>query len=448
MSASDKGMSSSSRIIDRMLHRKTRKTHNDAVLEARILTRSCVDPALATFESHPACISFRMLAAAAERFGIGNPFFKVHEGAGGSVTRIGGKEYLNFSHYNYLGLNGHPEVNKAAREAVERYGTSVGASRLVAGERPVQRELEKELAALYGVDDCVIFVSGHATNVSAISTLFGPKDLVLHDSLIHNSVLEGVRLSGATRRSFPHNDLDALDTLLASLRAQYERVLVVVEGLYSMDGDLPDLPGLVDIKRRHGAFLMVDEAHSLGVLGAAGRGIAEHSGVPGKDVDIWMGTLSKTLAGCGGYIAGSQALVDILKFAAPGFVYSVGLAPPLAAASLTALRIMLREPERVQSLRKRAGLFLELARKAGLDTGNSLGFSIIPVIMGSSRKAIMLSNQLFEQGINVQPIIHPAVEERAARLRFFLSAMHSDDDIRRVCHALACLVHGKAVAHE
>lgn len=448
MSVSNNGMSSSLQIIDRILHRKTSKAHNDVVLKVRALPHSCVDPALTTFKSHPAYAAFRTLTAAAERFGIGNPFFKVHEGAGGPVTRIGDKEYCNFSHYNYLGLNGHPEVNKAAQEAVERYGTSVGASRLVAGERPVQRELEKELAALYGVDDSVIFVSGHATNVSAISTLFGPKDLILHDSLIHNSVLEGVRLSGSTRRSFPHNDLKALDTLLASLRTQYERALIVVEGLYSMDGDMPDLPGLVDIKRRHGAFLMVDEAHSLGVLGDTGLGIAEHCGVPGKDVDIWMGTLSKTLAGCGGYIAGSQALVDILKFAAPGFVYSVGLAPSLAAASLMALRIMLREPERVHNLREKAGLFLELARKAGLDTGNSLGFSIIPVIIGSSRKAIMLSNQLFEQGINVQPIIHPAVEERSARLRFFLSSMHSDEDIRRVCRALAHLVHGKVVAHE
>lgn len=448
MSASSKSQPSSLPIIDRMLRRKAHKTHNDTVPEARVQSRSHVESALTTFESHPACVSFRMLSTAAERFGIGNPFFKIHEGAGGSVTRIGGKDYLNFSHYNYLGMNGHPEVNRAAQEAVERYGTSAGASRLVAGERPVQRELEEELAALYGADDCVVFVSGHATNVSTISTLFGPKDLILHDSLIHNSMLEGARLSGATRRSFPHNDLETLDAILASSRGQYERALIVVEGLYSMDGDLPDLPALVDIKQRHGAFLMVDEAHSLGVLGATGRGIAEHVGVSGKDVDIWMGTMSKTLAGCGGYIAGSRALVDILKFAAPGFVYSVGLAPPLAAASLMALRIMLREPERVRNLRKRAGLFLELARKAGLDMGSSLGFSIIPVIMGSSRKAIVLSNQLFEQGINVQPIIHPAVEERAARLRFFFSAMHSDDDIRRVCRALACLVHGKAVAHE
>ena len=441
-------MKSSLQLVNRILQRKS---HNPDVSEAswqtRIRARSTVDAALTRFDSHPTLAALRMLTAAADRFGIGNPFFKVHEGAGGPVTRIGGNENLNFSHYNYLGLNGHPEVNRAAEEAIKRYGTSVGASRLVAGERPVQRELENALADVYGVDDCVAFVSGHATNVSVISTLFGPRDLILHDSLIHNSVLEGIRLSGATRRSFPHNDLDALDALLDALRTQYERALIVVEGLYSMDGDLPDLPALVDIKQRHGAFLMLDEAHSLGVLGATGRGIAEHCGVSGKDVDIWMGTLSKTLAGCGGYIAGSRDLVDILKFAAPGFVYSVGLAPPLAAASLAALRIMLREPERVLRLRERGTLFLDLARKESLDVGSSWGFSVIPVILGSSRKAITMSNRLFEQGINVQPIIHPAVEEKSARLRFFLSAMHSEDDIRHACFTLARLVHGKE-AHD
>ncbi len=440
-------MKSSLQLVNRILARKSREEKNpEASWRARAATRSTVNADLTSFELHPSFVELRMLTAAAERFGIGNPFFKTHEGTGGPVTRIDGKEYLNFSHYNYLGLNGHPEVNKAAMEAVERYGTSLGASRLVAGERPIQRELEKALADLYGVDDCVVFVSGHATNVSAISTLFGPKDIIVHDSLIHNSVLEGIRLSGATRRSFPHNDMHALDELLAASRGQYERALIVAEGMYSMDGDLPDLPALVDIKQRHGAFLMLDEAHALGVLGATGRGIAEQYGLSGKDVDIWMGTLSKTLAGCGGYIAGSRALVDILKFAAPGFVYSVGLAPPLAAASLAALRIMLREPERARRLRERGALFLDQARKAGLNVGSSRGFSVIPVILGSSRKAIALSNQLFARGINVQPIIHPAVEEKAARLRFFLSAMHKENDIRRVCRELAQLLHGKDIS--
>ncbi|MDR0238831.1 MAG: aminotransferase class I/II-fold pyridoxal phosphate-dependent enzyme [Deltaproteobacteria bacterium] len=435
MSKPDSGFKVSSQIIKRMLGRKIQA---DRDADERVLSahgRGQGSSGL-SFNDHPAYETIRLLKAGADRHGIANPFFKIHEGVPGPVTRIGGKEYLNFSHYNYLGLAGHPEVNAAAVKAIETYSTSVSSSRLVSGERPVQRQLEKALAQLYGVDDCVVFVSGHATNIATISTLFGPKDLVVHDSLVHNSILEGIKLSGATRRSFPHNDHSALDALLGELRPRFERALVVVEGLYSMDGDIPDLPALVAIKKRHRAFLMVDEVHALGVLGASGGGIWEHYGLPGTDVDIWMGAFSKTLASCGGYIAGSSALVDILKYAAPGFVYSVGISPPLAAASLEALRIMAREPERVSRLRERGQLFLRLAREAGLNVGTSRGFSVVPVILGSSRKAVTLSNRLFENGINVQPIMHPAVEEKAARLRFFFSSEHSEQSIRDACGAL------------
>ena len=303
----------------------------------------------------------------------------------------------------------------------------------MAGERPIQRELEEALAEVYGVEDCIVFVSGHATNVSTIATLFGPKDLVIHDALIHNSVLEGIKLSGAARRGFAHNDIAALDAILTDIRGQFERALIVVEGHYSMDGDIPNLPALVEIKRRHKCFLMVDEAHALGVLGSTGRGISEYFGTDPRDVDIWMGTLSKTLSGCGGYIAGEAALVEHLKYAAPGFVYSVGIAPPLAAASLASLRIMRRELERVKQLQENGRLFLSIAKEAGLDTGTSEGFSIIPLITGSSLKAVKLSSAFFEQGINVQPVIYPAVEEKAARLRFFLSETHSELDIHRTC---------------
>ena len=241
----------------------------------------------------------------------------------------------------------------------------------MAGERPVQRELEQAIASLYEVDDCVVFVSGHATNVTTISTLFGPRDLIVHDSLVHNSAFEGIKLSGATRRAFSHNDPESLERILAEIRGNFERTLIVIEGLYSMDGDMPDLPRFIDIKNRYKAFLMVYDAHSLGVLGVTGRGIREHFGVAGSAVDIWMGTLSKSFAGSGGYIAGEKALVQHLKYAASGFVYSVGIAPPMAAASLEAMRIMLAEPERVAGLRERASYFLEQAKLHGIDTGLS-----------------------------------------------------------------------------
>ncbi len=413
-------------LIDRILGRKASVPEPHAAIPAsRAGARSNVSPDFTRFDRHPGYEKMLVPKAAADRLGLDNPFFRVHEGMAGATSRIAGREYVNFSSYNYLGLSGHPQVNQAAKDAIDHYGTSASASRLVAGERPVQRELEQALADLYGVEDCIVFVSGHATNVSTIGYLFGPRDLVVHDSLIHNSVLQGIELSGATRRPFAHNDLSALDRILAETRSRFERVLIVVEGHYSMDGDIPDLPALVDIKRRHHAFLMVDEAHSLGVLGATGRGLHEHYGVDGREVDIWMGTLSKTLAGCGGYIAGERALVEHLKYAAPGFVYSVGIAPSLAAASLASLRIMLQQPQCVQRLKDNTHQFLQCAKAAGLNVGLSQGHSIVPVMTGSSIKAARLSSQLFERGINVQPILYPAVEEKAARLRFFLSSEHS-----------------------
>ncbi len=396
-----------------------------------------VPESLCRFDTHPAYEKLLVSQTAAQRVGVGNPFFKVHESAAGATTRIAGREYVNFSSYDYLGLNGHPRIEEAVLQAVRRYGTSASASRLVAGERPIQRELEAELAAFYGAQACVAFVSGHATNVSTIGSLFGPKDLVLHDALAHNSVLEGIKLSGAHRRGFAHNDWQQLDALLHQMRGDFERVLVVVEGLYSMDGDLPELPRFIEVKRRHKALLMVDEAHGLGVLGATGRGVAEHWSIAPDGVDIWMGTLSKSLAGCGGFVAGSRPLVELLKYTAPGFVYSVGLSPAMAAASLEALRMLREQPERVQALQRNGQLLRDYARTRGIDTGLSMGYAITPAILGSSLRAVKASNALFERGFNVQPIVHPAVEERAARLRFFVSASHTAAQITSAVDALA-----------
>ncbi|NTV96860.1 MAG: aminotransferase class I/II-fold pyridoxal phosphate-dependent enzyme [Thiobacillus sp.] len=389
------------------------------------------------FDRFPEYERMQVPQAAARRFGIENPFFRVHDGVAGATTQIGGRPYINFASYNYLCLNGHPRVNKAAKEAIERWGTSASGSRLTSGERAVQRDLEAALAELYGVDDCVAFVSGHATNVTTIGYLFSPKDLVLHDALIHNSVLQGIQLSGAHRRAFPHNDWQALDAILAEIRPRHQRVLIVVEGLYSMDGDVPDLPRFVELKRRHKAFLMVDEAHALGVLGRRGLGSFEQFGLSGRDVDIWMGTLSKTLSGCGGYIAGEKALVEHLRYLAPGFLYSVGMAPSLAAASLESLRLMLAEPERVARLHERSRLFHDLAVGRGINVGTSAGLAVIPAITRNSLRAVKLSGELFRRGLNVQPIIHPGVEEKAARLRFFITSGHTEEQIRYAVDTLA-----------
>lgn len=389
------------------------------------------------FRLHPGFQKLLILTEAAKNLGVNNPFFKLHQGIAHATTKIGDKEYINFASYNYLGLNGHPGVKEAAKAAIDLYGTSVSASRPVSGERPIHRELEKSIANCYNVDNAIAFVSGHATNVTTIGYLFGSKDLILHDELSHNSILQGALLSGARRLSFPHNDWAALDAILSQQRTQFERVLIVVEGVYSMDGDYPDLPKFIEIKNRHKAFLMVDEAHSFGVMGKTGMGIREHFGVKGREVDIWMGTLSKALAGCGGFIAGEHALVDHLKFLAPGFLYSVGISPPVAAASLTALQIIQREPERVTTLQKRGELFLRLAKSAGINTGNSTGLAIIPSIISNSLKTARVSTALFEQGINVQPILYPAVPEKSARLRFFISCQHTESQIRNTVELLA-----------
>ncbi len=368
--------------------------------------------------------------ALAKAVNVSDPFYRSHDAHLGATTVMDGKEHINFASYDYLGLNQHPAVGDAAKRAIDQYGTSVSASRIVAGERPLHRELEAALASFYGVEDAIAFVSGHATNVSTISTLMGPEDLILHDELVHNSALVGIQLSGAKAHAFRHNDLAALEALLETHRDAHKNTLIVVEGLYSMDGDFPDLARLVELKKRFGAWLMVDEAHALGVMGTNGRGIHEHYGVASTDVDIWMGTLSKTLGACGGYICGTAALIEILKYKAPGFVYSVGLSPPVTAAALAALQILEAEPERVARLQANGQLFLAEARAAGLETGTSAGLSVVPVIVGDLVKVVKLTERVLARGVNVLPIIYPAVPLKACRLRFFITSEHTPEQIR------------------
>ena len=363
-------------------------------------------------------------------FTIGDPFYRCHDGRAGTETWVEGRRYLNFASYDYLGLNHHPALAEAARRAIERFGTSVSASRIVAGERPLHRDLETALADFYGVERAVSFVSGHATNVSTIGTLMSPEDLIVYDEFAHNSMLIGAKLSRATALPFRHNDLTALEKVLIAHRDLHKRALIVVEGLYSMDGDLAPLPELLELKEKYGAWLMIDEAHALGVRGSKGHGSAEHFSIDPRRVDIWMGTLSKTLATCGGYIAGRHELIDILKYRAPGLVYSVGLSPPLGAAASAALQVVKAEPERVVRLQSNGKLFLTLAKNAGLDTATSEGYAIVSVIVGDSIKTGRLSDRLLARGLNVLPIIYPAVPLKAARFRFFITSEHTPAQIK------------------
>jgi 8-amino-7-oxononanoate synthase len=388
-------------------------------------------------EQFPEVQELEQRLALATAFGLKNPYFNVHERVTNDTSVIGGRTVINWSSYNYLGLSGDAHVTKAAQAAVERYGTSVSASRVASGEKPLHRELEQELASFLGCEDAVVTVSGHGVFVTVIGHIVQPGDLILHDSLAHDCILGGSRLSGAKRRPFPHNDVAALERQLAQLRPHYRRVLIAVEGVYSMDGDITPLPQIVELKKKYGALLLVDEAHSIGVLGKTGRGVGEHYGVDRADVDLWMGTMSKSLASCGGYVAGSKTLVQYLKYTAPGFVYSVGISPANAAAALEALHQMQAHPEKVERLHERSALFLALAREKGIDTGFAGGSAVIPAILGNSLHSLQLSDALRQRGINVQPILYPAVEETAARLRFFVTATHSEQQIRETLEVLA-----------
>jgi 8-amino-7-oxononanoate synthase len=365
-----------------------------------------------------------------QQLGLRNPYFNVQEGVCNDTTTIGGRELINYSTYNYVGMSGDPTVSQAAKEAIELYGTSVSASRIASGEKPLHQQLERAVAEFVGTEDSIVYIGGHATNVSTIGHLFGKNDLIVHDSLSHNSILQGCILSGATALAFPHNDYSALEAILRDRRQRYNRVLIVLEGVYSTDGDIPDLPKFIEVKKRYKTFLMVDEAHSIGVLGEHGRGIGELFGVNPADVDLWMGTFSKSFASCGGYIAGCKELVEYLKYTAPGFVYSVGMSPANTAAALASFQVLQAEPQRVARLQQQAKLFLDLARQRGLNTGMSHGSPVIPIIVGDTFKCIQLSQALFDRGINVQPLGAPSVPEGTARLRFFLTCTHTEAQIR------------------
>lgn len=379
----------------------------------------------------------QMHDALLQRAHVKSPYFRPHETVPSATSIINGKEYINFASYNYLDLCGHLAVSQAAKDAIDQYGTSASSSRIVSGERPIHRQLEKLLAKTYGTDDAMVLVSGHATNVTTIGHLLGRHDLILCDKLSHNSINQGAQLSRAKRISFAHNDMQALEKLLKQHRNNYKKVLIVTEGLFSMDGDFPPLPQLIALKKKYKCFLMIDEAHSFGVLGETGRGIAEHFNVDVNDVDIWMGTLSKTLGSCGGYLAGNSKLIEYLRYKNPGFMYSVGMAPPLAAASHAAIQVMLQEPERVKSLVENSQYFCRVAKEMGFDTGHAQGYAVVPVIVGKSINALKIGEALYEQGVDAQAIIYPAVAEDQARIRFFISSAHTKAHIDYTLQVLA-----------
>lgn len=351
---------------------------------------------------------------------------------GGARVRVDGRELAMFSSYSYLGLLGHPRIDAAARAAIDRFGTGTHGVRLLAGSLTLHRELEQALGAWKGTDDAITYSSGYVTNLTTVASLVGRDDYVFCDKLNHASIVDGCLLSGAHFVRFRHNDVSDLAARLSRTPPAAGK-LVVVDAVFSMDGDIADLPRLAEVCRAHEAWLMVDEAHSLGVLGASGRGIEEHFGLPGT-IDVKMGTLSKTIPSVGGYIAGRADLVCYLRHSSRGYVFSAALPPAQAAAALEALRVIQDEPWRVEALRRNAQAFASGLRQLGFDTLRTQT-AIVPILCGSDDRAYEMTRACHQEGMFVTPVVSPAVPAGQARLRATVTAAHSPDEIDRALAA-------------
>jgi 8-amino-7-oxononanoate synthase len=397
---------------------------------ARYHDVSCIPASSYQFESLPEVKSLDERIALWTRNGV-YPYFISKERGSTSTTQLdSGVELLDFSHFDYLGLAVEPEVVAAAQHAVARYGTSVSAAPLISGRIPLHEELECTIADWIRVDECMLYTGGHATNVTTIGHLLSSEDLVIYDEYSHNSLLQGIKLAHATGVPFRHNDLESLEQLLQHFRTRFRRALICTEGAFSMDGDICPLPDLISLKERWKAWLLVDEAQSMGVLGTTGRGASEFYGIDPRSVDIWMGVTSKALAGCGGYVAGSHTLIKYLKHTAPGFVFTTAMSPPAAAASLTALRFLQRNPSRVTKLQVNSDLFRSFAKESHLDIGSSRDSAIVPVMVASEERCAALAFALRKKGVSAFPMVWPAVPQGRARLRFLVSTLHTEEQIR------------------
>ena len=384
---------------------------------------------ISRFEDTPEFLAFQKRLQGLMAAGEDNPYFVCHESPLRDTSLMAGHEVLNFGSYNYVGMSGRPEVQAAAKAAIDKYGTSASGSRLLAGEKKLYQELEAELADWKHAEDCLVLVGGHSTNVTLVGNFCGKNDLIVYDALAHNSIEQGCRLSRATAKPFPHNDPEALESILRTQRNRYAKVLIVIEGAYSMDGDIANVPAFVALKKKYGCFLLVDEAHSACVIGETGGGVDEYFGLAPTDVDIKMGTLSKGLGACGGYLAGSRAIIEYLRYNLPGFVFSVGISPPLAAATLESVRQIRHNPQIMADMRRNIDCFVAEAKKRNLDICLAGHTAVIPVMVGRDEDAFLLSNTLRKHGVFVPPAVYPAVPKNKARLRFCVISEHKPEQI-------------------
>ena len=350
----------------------------------------------------------------------------ISELRGGARVLVDGREMGMYASYGYLGLLGHPKINAAAREALERYGTGTHGVRTLAGTLTLHRELEETIAQFRGAEAAITYTSGYVTNLTVVSTLLGRGDYVISDKLNHASIVDGCLMSGAKFLRFRHNDMQALEQRLQQIPSGAAK-LVVADAVFSMDGDIIDFPKVVELCQKYGAWLMIDEAHSLGVLGKTGHGIEEHFGLEGT-IDIKMGTLSKTIPSVGGYIAGKKELIQYLRHASRAYIFSAALPPAQAAAAKAAFEVIIEEPWRVEKLCANTQQFINGLKERGFNTLYT-ETAIVPVICGSDEIAYEMTREAQTHDVFVLPVVSPAVPPGLARLRATVTAAHEPDEI-------------------
>jgi glycine C-acetyltransferase len=354
---------------------------------------------------------------------------RVLESESAAESRFDGKEVINLASNNYLGLTTHPKLREAALAATKQYGVGSGAVRTISGTMSLHMQLEERIAAFKHVEACVVFQSGFAANAGTVSAILTPEDHIVSDELNHASIIDGCRLSKAKIHVFPHKDVAAADKILAGLASVSGRKLLITDGVFSMDGDIGPLPGLVEAAERHGAIMMVDDAHSSGVLGRNGRGTIDHFGLHGR-VQVQVGTLSKAIGVLGGYVCGSRDLIEFLYHRARPFLFSTSHPPAVAASCLAAFDVLEQEPERIDRLWENTKYFKAGLKAAGFDTG--IGETpITPVIVGEAAVAHQLSRELFQEGVLATGIGFPTVAKGRARVRTIVSSEHTRAELDR-----------------
>ena len=349
-------------------------------------------------------------------------------------TRFDGREVINLASNNYLGLAAHPRLKEAASNAALRLGAGSGAVRTIAGTMTLHRELERRFAEFKGADDSLMFQSGFTANSGTVAAILTKEDVIVSDQLNHASIIDGARLSKAEIKVFPHKDVEAADGLLAETKAPGRRQLLITDGVFSMDGDIAPLPDLVEVAEKHGAIMMIDDAHASGVLGKGGRGTISHFGLDPSRVDVQVGTLSKAIGVMGGFIAGPSHLIEWLVNRGRPFLFSTSAPPAVAAACIAALDVMRDEPDRQDRLWSNTAFFKAGLHDMGFDTGAS-ETPITPVIAGEETKAVELSALLWEEGVFTPAIVYPTVAKGRSRVRTIVTADHTEEDLREALEA-------------